>query len=881
MVACKPITPAQITSLCATSLHNAKLTASKKHAAARGILRYGQHLADNSATRKPGGLNPGFLDLHALNAEVNPDELRAVIQECQNDMFDSITAMDVVDGGISILLRCPGFIPSPNMTSDKLTVDLFVSPREVAEGGKELSKHLALLVQAFGVDIALPYLQRFSDRCGKEDVNAPKAPANGKYLIVDGPSHLPQAKLEGYFRCRCQPGRASALAQKMAFAEMLANHQNVPLEPSVNASVPLDVSIPMDTFSETNTTAPLEPSVNTLVPLNTSIPMSTQPMQHSDTICETDTDDEKYWSHVDSFDDFDDTLQNLNTTPEVMKISLEDTASAFLFNFDPNSCRPSTADGFEGTIVSIGPATDALLDQYGLPDSLIPRLRVLTQNVRNTAWEGVLRRKGSQFNIDSKLARKISKALHHDLRLPDNVSIFVDQYVTELTKDAYIVFERPKPKDFSLVKFDSLMSDLNILFYDTGPKSVSSVQSKRQRVPRPQLSVAAHEAIIAKRRNASKEYNAALEEAWGTIDETAVNIAATHHKSIRHVQSELHMGRQLAYVKRKKTSVWNAFCWKKSLQNKENLNDDASNTNNASGKEILQHLVKDHHDEYNALTPEESRILLREFEAVKATKAKGRRISMKSKINDVTQTLTAVENELHNLKSRTGVETMLFSTRGTTDLSMKGISFATSGVENFLEGTMKTDTQDFLGKMEGFAVAGVRGAAQNHKQRISQIRGDIRNLINVKLREITQVSDAKMEWKHYWRNVVKRYLVVIEGWPPGIPFENLSSVSSSLTALEDLLRKWRCGTTYWKALSESEFNDLDTARDRQIEDGDITPPAPRRRRSDCGKKRSRMISDEDQLRAHKARKITSPEEVRESDDEDGICENEESGSAAE
>ena len=32
------------------------------------------------------------------------------------------------------------------------------------------------------------------------------------------------------------------------------------------------------------------------------------------------------------------------------------------------------------------------------------------------------------------------------------------------------------------------------------------------------------------------------------------------------------------------------------------------------------------------------------------------------------------------------------------------IAFVTAGVENFLESTTKTNTQDFLGKMEGFAI---------------------------------------------------------------------------------------------------------------------------------------------------------------------------------
>jgi hypothetical protein len=51
---------------------------------------------------------------------------------------------------------------------------------------------------------------------------------------------------------------------------------------------------------------------------------------------------------------------------------------------------------------------------------------------------------------------------------------------------------------------------------------------------------------------------------------------------------------------------------------------------------------------------------------------------------------------------------MLFATHGTTDMPMRGAIFLTSGVENFLEGVMRTDMQDFLGKMEGFMVQGIQ-----------------------------------------------------------------------------------------------------------------------------------------------------------------------------
>ncbi|RDB19669.1 hypothetical protein Hypma_013284 [Hypsizygus marmoreus] len=398
-------------------------------------------------------------------------------------------------------------------------------------------------------------------------------------------------------------------------------------------------------------------------------------------------------------------------------------------------------------------------------------------------------------------------------------------------------------------------------FYGTVAKPSSALQGLRKR-NRPRLSAEAREALNARRRHAAESYKKALSEAWTKIDEATEDLAAAHHKTVRRVQSELHMGRQLSRIQRKKTNAWNAFCWKKS-QDKEN----GPELSARNGKEVLQNLVQNHQDEYNALTTEERKVLIREFDEHKATKATGRRISVKAKINDVTQTLAAVENELNNLKSRTGVETMLFTTRGTTDMPMNGIAFATEGVENFLEGTLKTDTQDFLGKMEGFAVAGVKGAAKNHQQRVSALRGEIRQEINEKLRAVTGDPSARMEWKHYWRNVVKRYHVIIEDWPTTIPFRNLSEASSSLTELESLLRKWNCDKVYWKTLTESELAALDSTRDRRIEDGEIEAPAPRRRRSDFGKKRTRSKGGADNGRPPKSRRNISSETVHSDDDE--------------
>jgi hypothetical protein len=95
-----------------------------------------------------------------------------------------------------------------------------------------------------------------------------------------------------------------------------------------------------------------------------------------------------------------------------------------------------------------------------------------------------------------------------------------------------------------------------------------------------------------------------------------------------------------------------------------------------------------------------------------------------------------------------------------------------------------------------------------------------------------------MQWANYWRNVVQRYRVMIEGWPENFPFANLSAVSRGLPELENLLRKWRSGAIFWKHLTSDEFERLEKEHEEKIESGDIVEHR-RRPRSDRGKKRRR------------------------------------------
>ncbi|KAG1733155.1 hypothetical protein EDB19DRAFT_1831088 [Suillus lakei] len=302
------------------------------------------------------------------------------------------------------------------------------------------------------------------------------------------------------------------------------------------------------------------------------------------------------------------------------------------------------------------------------------------------------------------------------------------------------------------------------------------VQEPLWTCPKVSLSKEAQAALRSMQCKKSHSFKDALDDAWNQIDQTMKTIIGSHHKSICRVQNNLYFGRGILRSRCVKPNLWNTFCWKKN-QEKEN---------SGLGKAALQSLVHNHKDEYHVLSKEEQDELLREFAESKETKTTGLRISVKSKVNDITSTLQAVENELNSLKYHTGAETILYTI----------VTFATEGIQQFMDSMMGIDSQDLVSKMEGFVVQGIR-------------------------EEATGDNHTKMQWVHYFHNIIQCYQVVIKGWLNNIPFANLSKVLSAIPDLEMLLRKWESGATYWKAIDDEELEHLHREHDEGLKNGDI------------------------------------------------------------
>ncbi|KAG1717170.1 hypothetical protein EDB19DRAFT_1923946 [Suillus lakei] len=211
------------------------------------------------------------------------------------------------------------------------------------------------------------------------------------------------------------------------------------------------------------------------------------------------------------------------------------------------------------------------------------------------------------------------------------------------------------------------------------------------------------------------------------------------------------MGRGLLHSKHSKLSIWNTFCWKKSQEAK------TENSKLWLRKGCTPVAGPQHKDEYHSLHAGTTTRVAQEFTDQKETKISGVCISMRSKINDITQTLKAVENEVPQ------------------------------AITNSVSQSSQTNLNTYHTEIEG---------------------GD-------------RQSKAKMQWADYFHNVVNPYQVAIKGWPEHIPFTNLSKASNTLPDLKHLLDCWQTGSTAWKVLDDEELAQLRHEHDEKINSSQI------------------------------------------------------------
>ncbi|KAL4064678.1 hypothetical protein V8B97DRAFT_2026027 [Scleroderma yunnanense] len=308
----------------------------------------------------------------------------------------------------------------------------------------------------------------------------------------------------------------------------------------------------------------------------------------------------------------------------------------------------------------------------------------------------------------------------------------------------------------------------------------------------------AHKELLAQQWSKNKCFKEDINSARQQIDDAIKTIMLANHKSINHVQHKLYLGHNSFHTR----------CSKKKREQQE-LGDDQL----PGGKGALLALAQQSSEEYKSISVEK-KALIEEYTPYKGHKTFGVCATTKSKVNDITKTLKAIENEIHfiffhliSLQHHTGAETMLYMTCRSINFPLCGVAFATKGVENFMGTVMHIDDHDLVSKMEGFAVQGMPLQIINNAPPKCEVQSKKSSILSC----VT----------HYFCNIIACYLVMIEGWPYHIPFMNLSTVSSALLDLEMLLRMWESGSIFWNQLSEEEYKALHLKCDAKLNSGEL------------------------------------------------------------
>ncbi|KAF8878305.1 hypothetical protein BD779DRAFT_1474828 [Infundibulicybe gibba] len=338
-------------------------TIAQELAGARAMLRQGvcndnQHLK----TRTKNGLQRMFVELHnrmgltKKELQTFDEELELAIDASNNDLFDA----DRIDGGITVMMRIPGYSTQPIQTND-FTVDVYVPPREIIEGGEKFTEHVALMVQTFGEQIAIPYLHRFREHCHNEAIKAPNlAPMSSPGMVY----HYGYLVLHSY-------------------------HPRLP--PTVHISVAAVVPVVSSGTGKTSQYIgchqdPLGQSPSSLTAITKLKPkLAVASLVLPKSVAEP--------------------LLIRGFSPYPFP-----TIKAIYHIAEPDSPlvlkELTVPPGPQKVILSIGPNTDTILDVFELPDSLIPRLQVLMSTTRSTRWESAL--SGPEWGLTPKQASNVS-----------------------------------------------------------------------------------------------------------------------------------------------------------------------------------------------------------------------------------------------------------------------------------------------------------------------------------------------------------------------------------------------------------------------------------------------------------------------------------------
>ncbi|KAJ6612064.1 hypothetical protein B0H10DRAFT_1918368 [Mycena sp. CBHHK59/15] len=281
-----------------------------------------------------------------------------------------------------------------------------------------------------------------------------------------------------------------------------------------------------------------------------------------------------------------------------------------------------------------------------------------------------------------------------------------------------------------------------------------------------------------------------------------------------------------------KINPYNAFKSEKAAENREResihiCNRALANSAAEGIAKRVPELHADHYEEYKSLTTEEKEAVVERFRDIKQRSFKLRRDTPRAKIQDVANIIRNIKMLMTALGNRVGIEGFFCVVRNNAQFHMAPEWYFTSQeLENYMPiaTRQKWDTGQVGMKVEVFAIAGCDpvNLLRTSKQKADWMKGEIRELINKSLVDVSQNPNAKMAYTWYEEDVVQQHGVLLEGWT-GTPFGNPSELSTSLTSLGNLLNALKSGECAFRKLGVAEAAERKKKWDDNVAAGRATP----------------------------------------------------------
>ncbi|KAI0069986.1 hypothetical protein K474DRAFT_1745859 [Panus rudis PR-1116 ss-1] len=286
----------------------------------------------------------------------------------------------------------------------------------------------------------------------------------------------------------------------------------------------------------------------------------------------------------------------------------------------------------------------------------------------------------------------------------------------------------------------------------------------------------------------AQDLKADLDEIYERNCQSSRELAAKYGKTAEHWFRTIMQDARTA-KSRRKVSRYNAYVSMR-MEEENGALSDGETRHKANDKELQQRISQ----EWRGFTEQEKKDITKdrvaELEARRESADIGRHNTRISAFHDTRATLAHVVEQLDFLNKRAGIEVVLFASRGESTEFSHPLAWVTSDRgNNFCQDTLNTNPVDMATRLEAYLLAGIKGALVSPKR------------LN------------KMHYADFEEYLTRRHHIVVCGWPVE-KFQSPYSITS-LTELRGLRDRLKTGATYFKKLTDDEYEQWSQARFNQ------------------------------------------------------------------